>query len=225
MNRFALKRLPGNGKHAATFLGFAVTFAAAAYLLGGQDNAVEASSQEVAPNTATATFAGGCFWCMEPPYDKLEGVISTTSGYTGGRVKNPTYEQVSTGRTGHIESMQVVYDPKKVNYETLLSVFWHNIDPMNAKGQFCDDGNQYRSAIFYHDKAQKESAEASKKRVAEQLKAPVRTEILEAGVFYPAEEKHQDYYLKNPLKYKFFRRTCGRDARLEAIWGDKAGKP
>lgn len=144
--------------------------------------------------TAKATFAGGCFWCMEPPFDELDGVISTTSGYIGGKTKNPTYEQVSSGTTGHAEALQVVYDPKKITYEKLLEVYWRNIDPFAADGQFCDLGNQYRSAIFYHDANQKSAAEKSKKAIQARFKQPVLTEITAAAVFYPAEDYHQDYY-------------------------------
>ena len=172
---------------------------------------------------ARATFAGGCFWCMEPPYDKLDGVFSTTSGYTGGQKKNPTYEEVSAGGTGHAESVQVVYDPKKVSYEKLLEVFWHNVDPLVKDRQFCDRGNQYRTAIFYHDETQKRLAEASKQAKEKELGKTILTEIVPASQFYPAEEYHQDYYQKNPLRYKFYRANCGRDARLEQIWGEKAG--
>jgi peptide-methionine (S)-S-oxide reductase len=166
---------------------------------------------------AKATFAGGCFWCMEPPFDKLEGVISTTSGYTGGQKENPTYEEVSAGGTGHAESVQVVYDPTKVSYEDLLNVFWKNIDPTVKDQQFCDHGNQYRTAIFYYSDEQKQLAEASKEKVAERFDN-VYTEIVPASTFYPAEEYHQDYYQKNPLRYKFYRTTCGRDSRLEKLW-------
>lgn len=172
---------------------------------------------------ARATFAGGCFWCMEPPYDKLGGVFSTTSGYIGGQKKNPTYEEVSAGGTGHAEAVEIVYDPKKVSYEKLLEVFWHNVDPLVKDRQFCDRGNQYRTAIFYHDETQKRLAEASKKVKEKELGKPIVTEIVPAGQFYPAEEYHQDYYVKNPLRYKFYRANCGRDARLEQLWGDKAG--
>ncbi len=184
------------------------------------------SGPETGPATeATATFAGGCFWCMEPPFDKMRGVISTTAGYTGGRTKDPTYEAVKTGRTGHIESMQVKYDPSKVSYEELLVLFWHNVDPIRADGQFCDKGGQYRTAIFYENDQQKELAEQGRRMVAKQLGIRVQTDILEAQTFYPAEAYHQDYYIKNPTKYKFYRWTCGRDARLTELWGDKAGKP
>jgi peptide-methionine (S)-S-oxide reductase len=173
----------------------------------------------------TATFAGGCFWCMEPPFDAVDGVVSTTPGYAGGHTKNPTYEEVSGGTTGHAESLQVVYDPTKVSYEKLLDVYWHNIDPTTPNGQFCDHGNQYRTIIFYHDAEQKRLAEASKKALEESktLPGPIVTEIVEAGDFYPAEEYHQDYYKKNPLRYKYYRYACGRDQRLRELWGAAAG--
>lgn len=176
--------------------------------------------------TAKATFAGGCFWCMEPPFDKLDGVISTTSGYTGGDKPNPTYQEVSAGGTGHAEAVEIVYEPGKVSYERLLEVFWHNIDPLDAAGQFCDKGTQYRSAIFVHDEAQRRAAEASKKAIeqSEQLSGRIVTEIVPAATFYPAEDYHQDYYLKNPVRYRYYRYACGRDARLKAVWGDNAGK-
>jgi len=169
--------------------------------------------------TAKATFAGGCFWCMEPPFDELNGVMSTTSGYIGGKTKSPTYEQVSTGTTGHAEALQVVYDPKKITYEKLLEVFWRNIDPLAADGQFCDFGSQYRSAIFYHDANQKSAAEKSKKAIQARFKQPVLTEITAAAVFYPAEDYHQDYYKKNPVRYKLYSHGCGRAQRLEEVWG------
>ena len=169
--------------------------------------------------TAKATFAGGCFWCMEPPYDELDGVISTISGYTGGTKKNPTYEEVSAGTTGHAEAVQITYDPTKISYEKLLDVFWHNIDPLTANAQFCDSGSQYRSAIFYHDETQKNLAEASKKRLQSRFKEPIVTEIVRATEFYPAEDYHQDYYKKNPIRYKIYRYGCGRDQRLQKLWG------
>jgi peptide-methionine (S)-S-oxide reductase len=174
---------------------------------------------------ATATFAGGCFWCMEPPYDKLDGVISTTSGYTGGRKKNPTYEEVSGGTTGHAEAVQVAYDPTKVSYEKLLEVFWQNIDPFTPNAQFCDHGSQYRSAIFYHDEEQKRAAEASKQKLEKsgRITQPIVTEIVPAGEFYPAEDYHQDYYQNNPVRYKYYRYRCGRDEALEKIWGKAEG--
>jgi peptide-methionine (S)-S-oxide reductase len=169
--------------------------------------------------SAKATFAGGCFWCMEPPFDELAGVISTTSGYIAGKTKNPTYEQVSSGSTGHAEALQVVYDPKKITYEKLLEVFWRNIDPLAANGQFCDLGSQYRSGIFYHDGNQKSAAEKSKKSIQSRFKQPVATEITAATVFYPAEDYHQDYYKKNPVRYKLYSHGCGRAQRLEEVWG------
>jgi peptide-methionine (S)-S-oxide reductase len=176
--------------------------------------------------TAKATFAGGCFWCMEPPFDKLDGVISTTSGYTGGQKLNPTYEEVSAGRTGHAEAVQIVYDPKKVSYEKLLETFWHNVDPTIKDAQFCDHGNQYRTGIFVHDEQQKLAAEKSKAELdkSKPFKAALVTEITAATQFYPAEDYHQDYYIKNPIRYKFYRNGCGRDARLKELWGDLAGK-
>ncbi len=177
------------------------------------------------PRVAVATFAGGCFWCMEPPFDKLDGVLSTISGYTGGTVQRPTYEQVSAGRTGHAEAVQVTYDPSKVSYEKLLDVFWHNIDPTVKDRQFCDIGSQYRSAIFVHDAEQRRAAEASKAALQRNkpFKGDVVTEIVDAGPFYPAEEYHQDYYLKNPIRYRYHRAGCGRDAKLKELWGELAG--
>jgi peptide-methionine (S)-S-oxide reductase len=170
---------------------------------------------------ATATFAGGCFWCMEPPFDKLDGVISTTSGYTGGSKPDPTYKEVSSGGTGHAEAVQVIYDPQRISYADLLDVYWHNIDPTMANGQFCDWGNQYRSEIFYHTAEQQRLAEQSKAALEElkPFKETVVTEISKAVTFYPAEDYHQDYYQKNPLRYKFYRYGCGRDQRLEELWG------
>ena len=172
-------------------------------------------------NLAKATFAGGCFWCMEPPFDKLDGVVSTTSGYTGGQTKNPSYEEVSSGVTGHAESVQVVFDPAKISYAQLLDVFWHNIDPLTPDAQFCDHGSQYRTAIFYHSEEQKRLAEASKQQLAQsgRFTQPIVTEIVTAGEFYPAEDYHQDYYQKNPIRYKFYRYHCGRDQRLAELWG------
>jgi len=184
--------------------------------------AVPASAATTTGGQAIATFAGGCFWCMEPPFDELDGVISTTSGYTGGRKPNPTYEEVSSGTTGHAEAVLVAYDPKRINYERLLEVFWRNIDPVTPNAQFCDHGTQYRSGIFYHDEAQRRLAEESKRalEVSGRFKAPVVTEIVAAGPFYPAEDYHQDYYKKNPIRYKLYRAGCGRDRRLAELWGD-----
>jgi peptide-methionine (S)-S-oxide reductase len=169
--------------------------------------------------TATATFAGGCFWCVEADFDKVPGVISTTSGYIGGRTANPSYEEVVRGGTGHAEAVEIVYDPAKVSYDKLLDVFWRNIDPLVKDRQFCDRGDQYRTAIFYHGDAQKQAAEASKKTVEARFKQPIETQIVSAGTFTKAEDYHQDYYLKNPVRYKFYRFNCGRDARLEELWG------
>jgi len=168
---------------------------------------------------ATATFAGGCFWCMQPPFDKLEGVVSTTAGYTGGTKKNPTYEEVSAGGTGHAESVEVRYDPVRISYARLLEVFWHNVDPLAVNRQFCDTGNQYRTAIFYHDETQRRLAEESKAALEKARGWKVTTGIVPAGPFYPAEEDHQSYYKKNPVRYDFYRWNCGRDARLKELWG------
>jgi peptide-methionine (S)-S-oxide reductase len=190
-------------------------------LLSG-DTAYSASQSTGPTETAKATFAGGCFWCMEPPFDKLDGVISTISGYAGGKKKNPTYEEVSAGNTGHAEVVQVTYDPKKITYEKLLEVFWRNVDPLTPNRQFCDVGSQYRTAIFYHDETQKRLAEESKKALSKRFKEPIVTEIVAASEFYPAEDYHQDYYTKNPLRYKYYRYSCGRDQRLETLWGPAA---
>jgi peptide-methionine (S)-S-oxide reductase len=177
-----------------------------------------------AVGTAVATFAGGCFWCMEPPFDRVAGVLSTTSGYTGGQVPRPSYEQVSAGGTGHLEAIEVVYDPKRVTFAALLDVFWHNIDPTDGGGQFCDHGTQYRSAIFVRGEAEEKLAQESKRAIAARLGRAVATEVRPAVAFYPAEDYHQDYYKKNPIRYKFYRTSCGRDARLREIWGEIWGK-
>lgn len=178
-----------------------------------------------APTTVKATFAGGCFWCMEGPFDVLDGVISTTSGYIGGKTKNPSYKEVSSGTTGHTEAVQVVYDPKKITYEKLLYVFWRNIDPTTKDQQFCDVGSQYRSGIFYHDDAQKKLADESKAALmkSKPFKGDIVSEITAAAEFTAAEEYHQNYYKKNALQYKFYRSGCGRDAKLKQLWGDEAG--
>ena len=190
-----------------------------------QAQAPAATAKAKLANTAIATFAGGCFWCMEGPFDALDGVISTTSGYTGGTRKGPSYQEVSSGMTGHAEAVQIVYDPAKVTYEKLLDVFWHNIDPTAKDRQFCDSGSQYRSGIFYHDDTQKKAADVSRAALekAKPFKGTIVTEITAAGAFYPAEDYHQDYYLKNPVRYRFYRQGCGRDARLKELWGDTAG--
>jgi peptide-methionine (S)-S-oxide reductase len=178
-----------------------------------------AAAQE---KTARAIFAGGCFWCVEADFDKVPGVLSTTSGYIGGTVANPTYSQVSAGSTGHAEAVEVVFDPAKVTYAKLLDVFWHNVDPLVKDRQFCDSGDQYRTAIFYVDDEQKKLAEETKKAVEAKF-APrtVYTQIVKAGAFYNAEDYHQDYYKKNEARYKFYRWNCGRDQRLEQLWGKK----
>lgn len=187
-----------------------------------------APKKEAAPaaQLQKATFAGGCFWCMEHPFDELPGVASVTSGYTGGHKKNPTYEEVSGGGTGHAEAVQVLYDPSRIGYDQLLTRFWHNIDPTVKDRQFCDVGNQYRSAIFYHNEEQRRLAVQSKKALetSKPFKAPVVTEVVQAGEFYPAEEYHQHYYKKNPLRYSYYRLSCGRDKRLKELWGDAAGR-
>jgi peptide-methionine (S)-S-oxide reductase len=181
----------------------------------------EAASDALADSqtTATATFAAGCFWCVESDFDKVAGVMSTTSGYTGGQVKNPSYEQVSAGGTGHAEAVEIVYDPARVTYEQLLDHFWKNVDPLSAHRQFCDVGDQYRPAIFVHDDAQRAAAEASKARIQQRFKQPVVVQIVAAGPFYKAEGYHQDYYKKNPVQYRYYRWSCGRDARLKDLWG------
>jgi peptide-methionine (S)-S-oxide reductase len=176
-------------------------------------------------NFEKATFAGGCFWCMEHPFDQLPGVVSVTPGYTGGHKKTPTYEEVSAGGTGHAESVHIVYDPEKITYEKLLNVFWHNIDPTAKDRQFCDTGNQYRSAIFYHNETQHNLALQSKEmlEINKPFKGTIETEIVQASEFYPAEEYHQHYYKKNPIRYKYYRYRCGRDNRLKELWRDEAG--
>lgn len=178
-----------------------------------------------ADQPAIATFAGGCFWCMQPPFDRLDGVLSTTVGYTGGHTRNPTYEQVSGGGTGHAESIQIAYDPAKVSFAKLLQVFWHNIDPLTPNAQFCDHGTQYRSVIFFHNAEQQRLAEQSKRdlEASGRFKQPIVTEIVPASTFYPAEDYHQAYYRKNPLRYKYYRYGCGRDRRLQELWGAEAG--
>ena len=205
-----MNKIAARGFWAALLLGLAI---------GGPASAQ--SGKPAAQATAKATFAGGCFWCMEPPYDKLLGVISTISGYMGGKTKNPTYEQVTTGTTGHTEVVQVEYDPAKVTYAQLLEVFWRNIDPTQVNGQFCDQGSQYRTAVFYHDAEQQKLAAASKAALekSKPFKGAIVTEVSAAGEFYRAEEYHQDFYKKNPTRYKFYRSGCGRDARLQQLWG------
>ncbi|MGF1603480.1 MAG: peptide-methionine (S)-S-oxide reductase MsrA [Thermosynechococcaceae cyanobacterium] len=173
-------------------------------------------------HTAKAIFAGGCFWCMEKPFDDLPGVLSTTSGYTGGSKDNPTYEEVSSGNTGHAESVQVIYDPTQVSYDELLEVYWHNVDPLDGGGQFCDRGSQYRTSIFPTSEEQNAAAERSKQALQNSGKfsKPVQTKIVAANEFYPAEDYHQNYYQTNATWYHFYRFTCGRDQRLTKLWGE-----
>lgn len=177
------------------------------------------------PATAKATFAGGCFWCMEEAFDAVPGVTATVSGYMGGRTKNPTYEQVSSGRTGHAEVVQVEYDPARVSYKKLVEVFWRNIDPTQPNAQFCDHGSQYRSGIFYHNAEQKKIADGSKAALVKNkpFRGEIVTEITPAAEFYPAEGYHQNYYKTNPVRYKFYKSGCGREARLNRLWGPKGG--
>lgn len=177
-----------------------------------------------AQEKAVAVFAGGCFWCTESDFDKVPGVLATVSGYIAGKASTATYNQVSAGGTGHAEAVEITYDPAKVSYQQLLDVYWRSIDPTVKDAQFCDRGDQYRSAIFVRNDAERKLAEASKKRVASELKKPVHTQIADATPFYAAEEYHQDFYKKNPAKYKFYRWNCGRDQRLEQIWGPKKGE-
>lgn len=172
-------------------------------------------------NTRLATFAGGCFWCMEPPFDELDGVISTISGYSGGHTQDPNYQQISSGTTGHTEVVQITYDPDKISFRELLEVYWVNIDPTTPDRQFCDQGSQYRSALFYHDEEQKQLIEQSKQTLdkTKPFKQPIVTEIIPFERFYAAEDYHQDYYRKNPIRYKYYRYACGRDKRLQTLWG------
>jgi len=198
-----------------------VVLAAGAYAVGNASRG-DAAGTKADAESAVAIFAGGCFWCMEGPFDELPGVLSTTSGYTDGHVANPSYAQVSAGTTGHTEAVQIRYDPARISYAALLKVFWPNIDPTTPDRQFCDHGSQYRPAIFYADDAQRDAALASLQDVEQSkpFKDAIRIQILAATVFYPAEDYHQDYYLKNPIRYKFYRYNCGRDQRLKMLWGD-----
>ncbi|MDN5836722.1 MAG: peptide-methionine (S)-S-oxide reductase MsrA [Nitrosospira sp.] len=190
---------------------------------GQPDARSKSATADIPPGSTVgiATFAGGCFWCTEADFDKVPGVLSTTSGYIGGTTINPTYQQVSGGKTGHIEAVQVRFDPAKTDFAKLLTAFWPTIDPLTPNRQFCDAGSQYRSAIFYHDADQQRQAEASKADLAAsgRFTQPIVTEILPATEFYPAEEYHQDYYVKNPIRYSYYRSNCGRDARLAEVWG------
>jgi peptide-methionine (S)-S-oxide reductase len=211
-------------------LAFVIVFAATLAWFGlpfanGTHTASGATASGDPAGTQVAIFAGGCFWCVESDFDKVPGVISTTSGYTGGTVPNPSYEDVSSGSTGHAESVRVVFDPKLVTYDRLLYVYWRSVDPVTKNSQFCDYGTQYRTAIFYLNDEQRQKALASKTEIEKsgRLKRPIVTEITAAGPFYPAEDYHQNYYQTNPLHYKLYRYNCGRDARLKDLWGSEAG--
>jgi peptide-methionine (S)-S-oxide reductase len=194
---------------------------AVAVLLIGAWNVQSTSLAAAGATSGKAYFAGGCFWCMEEVFEKVEGVLSATSGYMGGTVSNPTYEEVSAGRTGHAESVEVVYDPAKVSYPNLLDAFWRNVDPITPNAQFCDHGNQYRSAIFFQTEDEKRASETSKQAIeqSKRFKEPIVTQIVLAPQFYPAEEYHQDFYKKNPIRYKLYKYNCGRAQRLEELWG------
>jgi len=183
----------------------------------------EVIAQEANAKTETAVFSGGCFWCVESDFDKMPGVLKTTSGYIGGHKKNPGYKEVSAGTTGHTEAVEVVYDPNKITYRELADRFWLTIDPTVKNQQFCDHGEQYRTGIFYNNQQRKMDAEQSKQEIekTKPFNQAIVTEITTATTFYPAEDYHQDYYKKNPLRYKFYRYNCGRDARLEELWGKK----
>ena len=192
----------------------------AMFLIGALS--VQSTSQTVAAeNPGKAYFAGGCFWSMELAFEKVEGVLSVTSGFMGGTVANPSYEEVSAGRTGHAESVEVVYDSSKVSYPKLLDAFWHNIDPITANGQFCDYGNEYRTAIFFQTDEEKRMSDISKLAIeqSKRFQKPISTQIIKASQFYPAEEYHQDFYKKNPVRYKVYQSNCGRAKRLEELWG------
>ena len=192
----------------------------------GSGGMTQGGSKASSSSKGVAIFAGGCFWCMEEAMEKLPGVKDAVSGYIGGRTKNPTYRQVSAGRTGHTEAVRVIYDPKVINYSQLLKAFWRNIDPLAANRQFCDSGSQYRAGIFYLNDKQKKLAVASKAKLiaSKKFKFPIQTEVTEAGPFYRAEEYHQAYYKKNPIRYNYYKYACGRKQRLEELWGPPAKK-
>jgi len=193
-----------------------------AVLLVGAWNVQSTSHAEADATPGKAYFAGGCFWCMEEAFEKVEGVLSATSGYMGGKVANPSYEEVSAGRTGHAESVEVIYDPSKVSYQKLLDAFWHNVDPVTPNAQFCDHGSQYRSVIFFQTDEEKRASDTSKQAIeqSKRFTEPIVTQIVPASQFYPAEEYHQNFYKKNPIRYKFYKYNCGRAQRLEALWGN-----
>jgi len=197
-----------------------VSVLGALFVLGGSMVELSATAVEAA-EPAKAYFAGGCFWCMEEAFEAVEGVVSVVSGYIGGATVNPTYDEVSGGGTGHAESVEVRYDPAKVSYRHLLDVFWHNVDPLTPNAQFCDHGTQYRSAVFYGTVEEKQLAEESKSSIerSQRFPRPIVTQFVKASTFFPAEEAHQDYYKKNPIRYKYYKFNCGRAQRLEALWG------
>ncbi len=202
-------------------LSAALSLAAAVVVAQGAANPPPAGPAATPVNAAKATFAGGCFWCVEADFDKVPGVLSTTSGYIGGTVANPTYNQVSAKSTGHAEAVEIAYDPAKVSYEQLLRVYWRSIDPTTVDRQFCDAGSPYRTAIFTHGPQQAAAAQASKAalEMTKPFREPIVTQIQTATTFYPAEDYHQDYYKKNPARYAYYRSSCGRDARLQQLWG------
>jgi peptide-methionine (S)-S-oxide reductase len=199
----------------------ALSFLTVVILLIGAWNVQSATQAAADAILGKAYFAGGCFWCMEEAFEKVEGVLSVSSGYMGGTVANPNYEDVSAGRTGHAESVEVVYDPARVSYQKLLDVFWRNVDPITPNAQFCDHGSQYRSAVFFQTDEEKRVAEATKQAIEQsrRFKEPIVTQIVMASQFYPAEDYHQDFYKKNPVRYKFYKYNCGRAQRLEELWG------
>lgn len=198
-----------------------MSLAAGLCLIGGMALWSPGEPVEAAAPASKAYFAGGCFWCMEEAFDKVDGVLTVVSGYMGGTVGNPTYEQVSAGQTGHAESVEVSYDPAKVTYQKLLDAFWRNVDPLTPNAQFCDHGSQYRSVIFYGSEEEKKTAEESKMEIerSKRFSTPIVTQLVQASTFYPAEEYHQDFYKKNPIRYKYYKFSCGRAQRLEALWG------
>lgn len=208
------------------FMPSAIAAAIVGLLISSSASATEPTPAAAPEGMAKATFAAGCFWCVEPPFDKLDGVLSTTSGYIDGHKKNPTYQAVSKGVTGHTEAVEVVYDPALVSYQQLLDVYWVNVDPTTNDRQFCDSGSQYRPAIFWHNPKQRELAEASAKAIDEsgRFPEPIKVQLAKASVFYAAEQYHQDYYVKNPTRYQYYRWACGRDKRLKQLWGDLPDK-
>jgi peptide-methionine (S)-S-oxide reductase len=219
---------PGRPWLRAAALRTALAAALATVAVGAPAQSAQRAAKADATNAATtakATFAGGCFWCVEADFDKVPGVLSTTSGYTGGTLPNPTYRQVTSHTTGHAEAVEIVFDPSRVSYEQLVEHFWRTIDPTTVNRQFCDAGSPYRSAIFAHDAAQLAAAKASLAALekSKPFPEPIVTEIEMAAPFYVAEDYHQDYYLKNPIRYNYYRSGCGRDARLKQLWGDQAG--